>query len=98
MREWTESELTSRQRYAGITNHAQDTLKGYQEDLDWYATDEVRLCWTVENLFEIPVIYIHYGEWEPWIDALDDDLQEFVTVDEGTITGREAGDLIYHEP
>jgi hypothetical protein len=100
MKEWTQESL-DHCRYNIANGLGSAWYRGlaerYQEDLDWYATDEVRPCWTVENLFDRPVIYVRQGDWDEFVSELDDDLQGLVTVIEGTITGHEAGALGYYD-
>jgi hypothetical protein len=104
MLEWVQEEIERLRQWmeknGQLPPYNRQRLTELEVEVEWYETNEVRPCWTVENLFDRPVIYVEDGAWNDWLDTLDidEEWRESITVTEGTITGREAGDLDYYEP
>lgn len=102
VREQWEAELEQMRRVqskygANVPKYYPMSIARYEDDLAWFETDEIRPCWTVTGIWETPLIFTQDGEWDDWVDDLDDEFKPDVTVTEGTISGRDAGDLHYCE-
>lgn len=76
--------------------------KRLEQNLDlvqWYRTNERRIAYLVNNLFEVSVWYMNFEEIEFWLSDYDaDEIADFgISIEVKSITGREMARVEMYE-